>query len=74
MKTIAILKVSLLTICLGSILQNDSSFSVDEGFSNDSLLSCFWVTYCGDPDNYSPVAQPEDKKTDTKDTKDIKLA
>ncbi|MDP5135999.1 hypothetical protein [Rheinheimera baltica] len=60
--------------CMTLLTSNNSSQVNINDSVDESLIACMWHPYCGEPDIYSPVAQPEDKKTDTKDTKDIKLA
>lgn len=39
-----------------------------------SLQACVWMPWCDEPDNYSPILQPKDNKTEPQDGKDEKLA
>ena len=74
MKAITLLATSMLIASAGVV----SNTSVDDvkgtEATQDTLLSCLWITYCGDPDVYSPILQPKRPTTDTQDAKDDKLA
>ena len=74
MKTISIIKLGLLaTVFIFSVASDSKPISTSK-FADDTLISCLWVTYCGDPDDYSPILQPKDNKTEPQDGKDEKLA
>lgn len=45
----------------------------DNGLDLQNLYACYWYPLC-DPQLQSPILQPKDKKTETQDTKDNKLA
>lgn len=45
----------------------------DNVLDTQNLLACYWYPLC-DPQLQSPLLQPKDKKTETHDTKDNKLA
>lgn len=67
--------VAVLTIAFFSPV---SSFDKEEQTNNllksQDLYACYWFPYCVDPEAYSPVLQPKESKTETKDQKAIKLA
>lgn len=74
MKTVSIFKLGLLaTVFIFSVTSDSKRINTDT-FADDPLISCLWVTYCGDPDDYSPILQPKDNKTEPQDGKDEKLA
>ena len=69
------LVAGIFAVSVMSMSDNNISHALDSKVDQDILISCTWITYCGDPDIYSPVPQPTDKKTDTQDkTKDDKVA
>lgn len=74
MKAITSLTAGLLLASVGFVSNSDVPQSSNINLEQDVLLSCLWITYCGDPDIYSPVMQPKESKTETKDQKAIKLA
>lgn len=74
MKAITSLTAGLLLASVGFVSNSDVPQSSNINLELDVLLSCLWITYCGDPDIYSPVMQPKESKTETKDQKAIKLA
>lgn len=75
MKALSIIATGLLISTLNFYAVSDiGESSADDKFENKDLLSCAWVTYCQEPDIYSPVPKPKGDKTETQDTKDEKLA
>lgn len=74
MKALKILKTSAVVAMLftvsSDITQRTFNFTSYDGI----LLSCVTFPYCSGPDLSSPILQPKDSKTDSKDTKDDKLA
>lgn len=69
-----VLKASSVVLVLAA-----SNLAVDtkvaSSFDSDSkLLTCIFMPYCGGPDQFGPVFEPQDTKTETQDAKDEKVA
>lgn len=73
MKSTSLMALSLVTASFVFGANSDSNSAVKQ-IVDEPLIACFWVTYCGDPDNYNPILSPKSDKTETQDTKDEKLA
>ena len=73
MKAITSMTVGILVAGFGFMLSKTAYDTADLGASEDAKLACVWITYCGEPELYSPVPQPKERKTKTQDTKDSKL-
>ncbi|MBZ9611136.1 hypothetical protein [Rheinheimera maricola] len=74
MKAITSLKAGLLMASLGFVLSYTHAPTENYDAAEGTLISCIWITYCGEPDIYSPVKKPNDTKNETQDAKDEKLA
>lgn len=75
MKAITSLTAGMFLACVALVSTSEAPQTGTLKFEQDVLISCLWITYCGDPDVYSPVPQPKDKTIDTQDKdKDSKVA
>lgn len=69
-----VLKASSVALILAG-LNLAADTQVASSFDSDSkLLTCIFMPYCGGPDQFGPVFEPQDSKTETQDAKDEKVA
>lgn len=74
MKALQILKISLVVATLNFTSADITQRALSSDAYDGVLLSCVTFPWCSGPDMSSPILQPKDKKTETQDTKDNKLA